>query len=133
MYSPPVEPDAVDPVQEWAGHRPSVLPGVPTEPQTCTSKVSSSLQFWLLHFSLFHEELPPVVTHGGGGGFGKCFLCFCFGFFFVSGVGAHLYPEFLHFYTMILQRIRIIMEDAGFEPGTSAPEVWCSTNEPPHL
>ena len=34
---------------------------------------------------------------------------------------------------MILQRIRIIVEDAGFEPGTSAPEVWCSTNEPPHL
>ena len=25
---------------------------------------------------------------------------------------------------MILQRPRIIVEDAGFEPGTSAPEVW---------
>ena len=23
--------------------------------------------------------------------------------------------------------------DAGFEPGTSALEVWCTTNEPPHL
>ena len=27
-------------------------------------------------------------------------------------------------YTMILQRIRIIVVDAEFEPGTSAPEVW---------
>ena len=34
---------------------------------------------------------------------------------------------------MILQRIRIIVGDAGFEPETSAPEVWCATNEPPHL
>ena len=33
---------------------------------------------------------------------------------------------------MILQRIRIIVGDAGFEPGTSAPEVWCAKNEPPH-
>ena len=34
---------------------------------------------------------------------------------------------------MILQRIRIIVRDAGFEPGTSAPEVWCAINEPSHL
>ena len=34
---------------------------------------------------------------------------------------------------MILQRIRIIVVDAGFEPGTSAPEVWCAVNKPPHL
>ena len=27
--------------------------------------------------------------------------------------------DFLHFYTMILQRIKIIVRDAGFEPGTS--------------
>ena len=25
------------------------------------------------------------------------------------------------------------MVDAGFEPGTSASEVWHATNEPPHL
>ena len=25
------------------------------------------------------------------------------------------------------------MGDAGFEPGTYAPEVWCAANEPPHL
>ena len=24
------------------------------------------------------------------------------------------------------------MEDAGFEPGTSASEVWRASNEPPH-
>ena len=30
---------------------------------------------------------------------------------------------------MILQRFRIIVGDAGFEPGTSTPEVWCTTNE----
>ena len=41
--------------------------------------------------------------------------------------------RFLHYYTMILQRIRIIVGDAGFEPGTSAPEIWRATNEPPHL
>ena len=34
---------------------------------------------------------------------------------------------------MILQRIRIIVVDAGFEPGTTAPEVWRATNESPHL
>ena len=34
---------------------------------------------------------------------------------------------------MILQRISIIVGDAGFEPRTSAPEAWCATNKPPHL
>ena len=34
---------------------------------------------------------------------------------------------------MILQRTRIIVGDAGFEPRTSAPEIWCASNEPPHL
>ena len=28
---------------------------------------------------------------------------------------------------MILQRFRIIVGDAGIEPGTSAPEVWWAT------
>ena len=32
---------------------------------------------------------------------------------------------------MILQSIMIIAEDARFEPGTSALEVWCTTNELP--
>ena len=41
--------------------------------------------------------------------------------------------RFLEHYTIILQRIRIIAVDAGFEPGTSVPEVWRATNEPPHL
>ena len=41
--------------------------------------------------------------------------------------------RFLQYYTMILQRIRIMVVDAGFEPGTSAQEVWRATNEPPHL
>ena len=44
--------------------------------------------------------------------------------FLASGGGSPLYPEFLQYYTMILQRPRIIVGDAGFEPGTSAPEVW---------
>ena len=34
---------------------------------------------------------------------------------------------------MILQRIMIIVGDAGFEPGTSAPEAWCANNEPQKL
>ena len=55
-------------------------------------------------------------------------------FFFASGVGFTFYSElFLQYFTMIMQRIRIIVEDAGFELGTSAPDVWCATNEPPHL
>ena len=33
---------------------------------------------------------------------------------------------FLLYYTMILQRIRSVVGDAEFE-------VWCATNEPPHL
>ena len=54
--------------------------------------------------------------------------------FFASGVGLTFYSElFLQYFTMIMQRIRIIVEDAGFELGTSAPEVWCATDEPPHL
>ena len=43
---------------------------------------------------------------------------------FVVGVGFPLYTEFfLHYYTMVLQRIRIIVGDTGFEPGTSANEL----------
>ena len=34
---------------------------------------------------------------------------------------------------MILQRPRIIVGDSGFEPGTSASEVWRAASEPPHL
>ena len=37
---------------------------------------------------------------------------------------------FLHYYTMILQRIRIFKGDDEFEPGTSTPE---ATYEPPPL
>ena len=54
-------------------------------------------------------------------------------FFLASGGGSPLYPETLQYITMILQRIRIIAVDAGFETGTSAPEVWRASNEPPHL
>ena len=53
--------------------------------------------------------------------------------FFVLGVGFPLYPVIFHIITMFLQRIRIIVGDARFEPGTSAPEPWCATIEPPHL
>ena len=55
-------------------------------------------------------------------------------YFFASGVGFTL--SALRFFTllqMILPRIRIIVADAAIEPGTSAPEVRCATNEPPHL
>ena len=41
--------------------------------------------------------------------------------------------RFLQYYTMILQRPRIIVRYAGFEPGISAPEVWRATKEPLHL
>ena len=53
-------------------------------------------------------------------------------YFLASGGGSPLYPEILQYFTMILQRPRIIVGDAGFKPRTSAPEVWRATNEPPH-
>ena len=53
--------------------------------------------------------------------------------FFVSGGVFPLFPEILQYYTMIPQRPRIIVGDSGYEPGTSAPEVWRPANEPPHL
>ena len=58
------------------------------------------------------------------------FVCL---YFFYLGGGFPLYPEILQYYTIFLQRIRIIVVDAGFEPGTSATEVWRTSNEPPHL
>ena len=39
----------------------------------------------------------------------------------------------LQYYTMILQRPRIIVGDAGFEPTTSAPEVCWATIEPQYF
>ena len=66
-----------------------------------------------------------------------CSVCslklFLFYIFLAPGGGSPLYPEILQYNTMILQCIRIIVVDAGFEPRTSAPEVWRATNEPPHL
>ena len=56
----------------------------------------------------------------------KFFFCF-------RGRLPSLSGDFLLYFTMILQRMRIIVLDAGFEPGTYALEVWCATNEPPHL
>ena len=52
---------------------------------------------------------------------------FFYNFFFASGVGSPLYPEILQYYTMILQRPRIIVGDAELEPGPFAPEVWRAT------
>ena len=49
--------------------------------------------------------------------------------FFDSGGGYPLYLEILKYYTMILQRPRIIVGDAGFEPGTKSGAL---PNEPPH-
>ena len=54
-------------------------------------------------------------------------------FFCLRGRLPSLPWDFLLYFTMILQRLRIVLVDAGFEPGTSAPEVWCATNEPPPL
>ena len=58
---------------------------------------------------------------------------FCF--VFAAGGGLPLYHEIyiVTRYTMIMQRIRTIVEDSGFEPGTAASAVWRATGEPPHL
>ena len=61
------------------------------------------------------------------------FLFFLLSFFCPRGRFPSLPWDFCTLFTMILQRIRIIVGDAGFEPGTSASEVWCTSNEPPHL
>ena len=54
--------------------------------------------------------------------------------FFAAGVCFPPFPKFyITYYTMILQRIRIIVGDAGFKPGPLSPEVRRDTNEPPHL
>ena len=52
-----------------------------------------------------------------------------FAFFLSQGyIGFPLCPKIsLHYDTKILQRIAIIVGDAGIESGTSAPEVWCAT------
>ena len=42
--------------------------------------------------------------------------------FLASGGGPPLCPEFIQYYTMILQRPRSIVGDAGFEPETSVPQ-----------
>ena len=45
--------------------------------------------------------------------------------FWPQSRGFLLYPEILLRYIISQQRIRIIVGDAGFEHGTSTPEVWC--------
>ena len=62
----------------------------------------------------YYVPVPPA----------KLFFCI----FFASVGGSPLDPEFLQYYTMILQRPRVIVGDAGYEPGTSASEVWRATN-----
>ena len=52
--------------------------------------------------------------------------------FCLRGRFPFLFWDFLVCFTMILQHIRIILGDTWFEPGNSASEVWCATNEPPH-
>ena len=54
-------------------------------------------------------------------------------FFCRKGRFPSLPGDFQHYFTMILLRFRIFVVDTGFEPGTSTSEVWCATNEPPHL
>ena len=64
------------------------------------------------------------------------YICFYFIFYFCL---RGRFPSLL--YSEIFYRIHndpaahhgIIVGDAGLESGTSAPEVWCAGNEPPHL
>ena len=81
----------------------------PLNPQHCFSEPES-----VLKWAKKKEEKGNIF-----------FLCIFF--------WPQFYPEFLQYYTMILQRPRIIVGDAGFEPRTTASEVWRATNETPHL
>ena len=55
----------------------------------------------------------------------KNLIIFNYFLFFASGGG--LYPDI---YSITLRRIRIIVEEAGFEPGTAGSAVWLASNEP---
>ena len=56
-------------------------------------------------------------------------------YYFATWIGFPLYPEIFYIITMILQHIRIIVADAGFQPGglltQKSGELY--PNEPPHL
>ena len=54
-------------------------------------------------------------------------------FFCFRGRFSSLPCNFCTLFTMVLQHIRIIVGDAGFDPGTSALEVWRASNEPPQI
>ena len=75
-----------------------------------------------VHCSFFQHHTPHITVS-------------CFVLFFAAGGGLPLYPEIyiVTRYTMIMQRIRTIVEDSGFEPGTAASAVWRATGEPLHL
>ena len=62
------------------------------------------------------------------------FLFFLFSSsFFASGGGLSICPEILQYAQWLcLSSEFSTVRDAGFEPGTTASEVWSSTNEPPH-
>ena len=111
---------------------------LPVSSVNCLSPQSSvtSFVFWPLkniHFSAcwyFREgsaqhSLPPMRVH--------CAVCttlmswytgICATTTTLGGMFPSLPWDFQHYY-------RIIVGDAGLEPGTFAPEVWCAANEPP--
>ena len=83
--------------------------------------------YWHNVYKISFWFKPKVLLVGNWNNFFWAFSC-------LRGRLPSLPWYFLHDGTMILQRIRIIVGDAGFEPGgNSAPEVWCATIEPPHL
>ena len=55
-------------------------------------------------------------------------------FFFLLFFPGVVFPLYLEIFSTLftMQRIRIIVENAGFEPRTSASEVWCASYEPPY-
>ena len=85
--------------------------------------------YFLLHQAMGQQLFKLNHCFVGERG-GACF----FKDFFAAGVCFPPFPKFyITYYTMILQRIRIIVGDAGFKPGPLSPEVRRDTNEPPHL
>ena len=108
---------------------------------TCWNLFSKYVNFWSfsnrlvqLYFSIlsqltvYSEKVNFKRWSGVSLPFEKYFF---FKIFFGPQVEVEEVPPLpwdLQYYTMILQLPRIIVGDAGFEPGTSAPEVWCTTN-----
>ena len=83
---------------------------------------SSLLRWWNIFTIKFLSQCPVLLNaHIGLDSLFKDIFC-------LKGRFPSLPWDVLHYFTMILQRIRIIVVAVGFAPGSSAPEVCYASN-----